>query len=337
MKSMKKMVLVGAAVTVMVVSLAAPAMAAEVQEQSADPPVKDPGIRLCDITPTECKISTDPVDDPDHHPVNKDPGGIRLCDIAPTACQDADDSKDDHSHNSGVHPEANNPNPVKEDTPSSEGNTIIVVDCIDPDTHQLVVCDSKDEKEKGQKDTLSEATQAEKFSEEITTAKEDALAEKAATASGVPPSPEDGQGDDATVYGCPGGYEYDEDADTCLPDSFGFFDPLFGETTLDSVGELVGWYGNFPADFLKVTGAGMGLLLDDIGETLSNWGEEIGGPLGWPLEGLGAVSSFTGQVFSGVVGGLGQVVGYASDGVGEVIDAIGNAAEDAWDEVSSWF
>jgi len=334
MKSMKKMVLVGAAVTVMVVSLAAPAMADEVQDKRKDSSGIDPIVRGHRDGSSSNSSSSSGIDDKE--PL-KDPGGIRLCDIAPTACQDADDSKDDHSHNSGVHPEANNPNPVKEDTPSSEGNTIIVVDCIDPDTHQLVVCDSKDEKEKGQKDTLSEATQAEKFSEEITTAKEDALAEKAATASGVPPSPEDGQGDDATVYGCPGGYEYDEDADTCLPDSFGFFDPLFGETTLDSVGELVGWYGNFPADFLKVTGAGMGLLLDDIGETLSNWGEEIGGPLGWPLEGLGAVSSFTGQVFSGVVGGLGQVVGYASDGVGEVIDAIGNAAEDAWDEVSSWF
>src|SRR5829696_2966646 len=153
MKSMKKMVLVGAAVTVMVVSLAAPAMADEVQDKRNDSSGTDPIVRGHRDGSSSNSSSSSGIDDKE--PL-KDPGGIRLCDIAPTACQDADDSKDDHSHNSGVHPEANNPNPVKEeDTPSSEGNTIIVVDCIDPDTHQLVVCDSKDEKEKGQKDTLS--------------------------------------------------------------------------------------------------------------------------------------------------------------------------------------
>jgi hypothetical protein len=357
MKSMKKMLLM-TTIAVMVVSLAAaPAMAHEVQDHQHDPsdigpvvhdhrdgssgtvdeePLKDPGIRLCDITPTECD-NTD--SSKDEEPL-KDPG-IRLCDITPTECDNTDDSKDDRSHNSGGHPEANNPNPVKEeDTPSSEGSTIIV-DCIDPDTHQLVVCDSKDDKEKGQKDTVAGATQAEKLSEEIAIAKEDELAEKVATASGVPPSPEDGQGYGATVYGCPGGYEYDKKADMCLPDSFGFLGPLLfpedGQGS-DSVGEGIAWFGHFPADLLKITGAGGGLMLDYyIGETLSSWGEEIGGPLGWTLEGLGAVSSFTGEVFNGVVGGLGQVVGYASDGVGEVIDSVADAAEDAWDEISSWF
>jgi hypothetical protein len=43
LKSMKTMVLTGAAVTVMM-SFAAPAMADEVQDHRDDPPIKNPGI-----------------------------------------------------------------------------------------------------------------------------------------------------------------------------------------------------------------------------------------------------------------------------------------------------
>jgi hypothetical protein len=91
MKSIKRMILMAGASTLVVVSLAAPAMAAEVQDHPNDPspvdeePYKDPGIRLCDITPTEC--------------------------------EDTDDSRDDHDgDNSGAHPDAYDPNPVEEES-----------------------------------------------------------------------------------------------------------------------------------------------------------------------------------------------------------------------------
>src|SRR5215203_302832 len=96
MKSMKKMVLVGAAVTVMVVSLAAPAMADEVQEQSADPPVKDPGIRLCDIAPPGCQNTEEEEEKKaEEEDRLKDPG-IRLCDISPTECPNT--AEEDSAH-----------------------------------------------------------------------------------------------------------------------------------------------------------------------------------------------------------------------------------------------
>jgi hypothetical protein len=81
-QSMKKrMVLTTvAAVTLMMMSFAAPAMAQEVQKEEEaqrdgsnsssgssgivdEQPYKDPGIRPCDFTPTECETSTDPADD----------------------------------------------------------------------------------------------------------------------------------------------------------------------------------------------------------------------------------------------------------------------------------
>jgi hypothetical protein len=66
MKSIKKMILMAGASTLVAVSLAAPAMAAEVQDHPNNPspvdeePYKDPGIRLCDITPTECEDTDAP-------------------------------------------------------------------------------------------------------------------------------------------------------------------------------------------------------------------------------------------------------------------------------------
>ena len=331
---MMNIVLMGVLATVMLAGLTAPAVAEELRDHRDDSGSSDVGM-IADPVRDSGKDANEGIVVTD--PVNKDPGkdspGIIV-----------DPVREPAKGNEGIIVD-----PVRdtgdnaEDAPKTQGT--ISIHCAPG--YKLVKGEDPSGREdtcvpEDGKDTLSETTQPEtKLSEEIATAKEDALAEKATTASGVPPSPEDGQANDWTEYGCPEGYEYDEKVDTCLPYTFGFFDPIFGGPSkcCYSVGEGIAWWGNLPADILKVTGAGLGSILLDhyIGDTLSNWGEEIGGPLGWPLQGLGAVFSFSGQVVSGVVGSLGQLVGYASDGVGDVIDDIGSAAEDAWDTVSGWF
>ena len=315
--TMKNIVLTGVLATVMVAGLTAPAVSEELRDHHDDDS-SDVGM-IADPVRDSGKDANEGIVVAD--PINKDPGKDNQG-IIVDPVRDTGDNAEDAPKTQGtisIHC-APGYKLVKGEDPSGREDT-----CVPEDG----------------KDTLSEITQPEKkLSEEIATAKEDALAEKATTASGVPPSPEDGQANDWTEYGCPEGYEYDEKVDTCLPYTFGFFDPIFGGPSkcCYSVGEGIAWWGNLPADILKVTGTGGLLVLDYyIGETLSDWGEEIGGPLGWPLQGLGAVFSFSGQVVSGVVGSLGQLVGYASDGVGDVIDDIGSAAEDAWDTVSGWF
>jgi len=356
MKSMKKMLLM-ATIAVMVVSLAAaPAMAHnEAQDHQNDPsatspvvhdhrdgsssgtadeePLKDPGIRLCDITPTDCD-NTD--DSKDEKPL-KDPG-IRLCDIVPTECQNTEDSKDDHIHNVGVHPEANDPNPVKEeDTPSSEGNTTIIADCIDPDTHQRVVCDSKDDKEKGQKDTVSEATQVEKLSEEIATASEN----DASSAAPKPLSTPDEAGqiansDPDIQGGCPFDYDYDEDLDVCVPslEDFDFFPILSGDKPWpDTAGGYVTLPGEAGGDLL----IGLGGIISGFGgmaEKALDWYGEDGGPIGWGFQGLGQTIGFATEVAGTIVSGAGEIVGGVSDAVGDAVDAVGDAAEEAWDGIT---
>src|SRR5215217_7293465 len=102
--SMRNVLLIAATVAVMVVSFAAPAMADEVQDEESlkeeEKPLKDPGIRLCDITPTECENtdSKDPNSPVEEEKPLKD-SGIRLCDITPTECDNTDDSKDDNKNN----------------------------------------------------------------------------------------------------------------------------------------------------------------------------------------------------------------------------------------------
>jgi hypothetical protein len=91
MKSIKRMILMAGASTLVVVSLAAPAMAAEVQDHPNDP----------------SPVNEEPYKDP----------GIRQCDITPPYCEDTDDSRDDHDgDNSGAHPDGDDPNPVEEES-----------------------------------------------------------------------------------------------------------------------------------------------------------------------------------------------------------------------------
>src|SRR5215208_2677978 len=63
---------------------------------SADPEAKDPNSPLKDEEPLKDQ-------------------GIRLCDIVPTECQDSGDSQDEQGHNSGARPEAKDPNPAEEE------------------------------------------------------------------------------------------------------------------------------------------------------------------------------------------------------------------------------
>lgn len=153
----------------------------------------------------------------------------------------------------------------------------------------------------------------------------------------------DEQGDNGVVRGCPEDYYYDEDLGRCSPDHL-----LFNELSEmpDSLGEAVGWLGVIPADSLKSLGLGTWGLLDyAVGDTLSDWGEEIGGPLGYGLKGLGGIFSFTGTVAGGLLESAGHFVNDLSDGVGEFIDFtgeaagewaddVGEAAEDVWDGIT---
>jgi hypothetical protein len=105
------------------------------------------------------------------------------------------------------------------------------------------------------------------------------------------------------------------------------------------VGGYVGLVGDLVSDLF--TGAGLGFLQlglgHDYADTLVAFGESLGSVVGWPVQGLGYALGFTGEAAGVLVQGVGQAVDSAVEGVGEVVDAIGDAAEDAWDEVTSWF
>jgi hypothetical protein len=292
-KSMKKMVLTGAAVTVMM-SFAAPAMADEVQEEQRagssnssasgivdEQPLKDPGIRLCDITPTECEISTDPVDDPAQHPVNKDPDIITLDPIE---------------------------NPKTGNTPMDE------------------------------EASASGTVKAEVIPEGIATTAPENDATSAPKAVSAP----DGAGQTAnspTVHGCAYDDEYDEELDMCIPtlESFEFWSVVGGdEPWPDSAGGYVSLLGGYIEDGLLSAGFLSGLGGKITGDALVEFGKD-GGPIGWGIQGVGYTAGLGGEAGSLLLNGLSEVSGIVHDGLGEAVDAIGDAAEDVWDEISSWW
>jgi hypothetical protein len=100
---------------------------------------------------------------------------------------------------------------------------------------------------------------------------------------------------------------------------------------------------------LKGLWEGIWLGLDFYGgNNLVGWGEDIGGPLGWPLEGVGYTVSAVGDVADYGVKGVGQVLDSAVDSiantVGDAVNLVGNAAGavgDALggviDDIGSWF
>jgi hypothetical protein len=328
MKSMKKLLLM-AAIAVMVVSLAAPAMAEEVQDPQNHPsggsgiveaeskeeepgggvPADDEPICMipegCDTADDDEPICMIPEGcDTDEKPY-KDPG-IRKCDLVPPYCQDNEDSGDDHGHNSGAHAVADDPNsPVEEEEASAPG---------------------------GMK------------AGEVAGGITKTAPENDASAPQVVSLPEEaGQlaNSSPDVYGCPYDYEYDEEYDVCAPteDSFGFAPVLAGDKPWpDTVGGNVELVGDFASDTLITVGTGLQIGVGYyVEEGLVKYGEALPGPIGWPFQGLGYTLGFAADVSGTILQGAGEILSSVNEGVGDAIDAVGDAAEDAWDEVSSWF
>jgi len=368
MKSMKKMVLTGAAVMVMM-SFAAPAMADEVQGHHDDPPVKDlGGIRLCDITPTDCQNTDDDSanHDPSSSPVEeeekqqedrlKDPG-IRLCDITPTECQDT--AEEDSAHKTppgsvGEYSEYcklpsfmydpacdkknNEHSQDSNDSQDEQGpNSGARPDAKDPNPGEKE--EPTEESKEKEESSAPGAVKAGEVPGGIATAAQenDASAPKEVVSA----PDEAGQlANSPTTTGCPFDYEYDEEVDRCLPGptDYGFGGILLGALPWpDSAGGYVALPGNAVADALLSLGVSAQVVIGyGIGDTLVDFGEG-GGPIGWGIQGLGYTIGFGADAVGVIVQTVGEAVGAVSDTVGEVIDGIGDAAEDAWDEVSSWF
>jgi hypothetical protein len=348
---MKRMVLTGAAVMVMMSFAATPAMAEGEQQQRppapvvGDPgenPIADPGKPVQDPVADSVK---DPVADPVEDPV-RNPGGIRLCDIAPPGCQNTEEEEEKKAEEEDdsvvcaaiyrledgecvpLDDADDNPKPgisihcrpgfklVKGDDPSGRGDQ----------------CAPMDEE-------ASAPWVGEVSGETTTTAQEN----DASTQKPVSASTKAGQiANSPTTYGCPYDYEYDEEYDACLPSSEaftgGFADVVLGDAPWpDSAGGYVGLVGGFGKDTLTAVGAGLTIGLGHyVGDTLVEFGKD-GGPIGWGIQGLGYTLGFTGDALGVLAGGAGEIVGAATDVVGAAVDVIGDAAKDAWDEISSWF
>src|SRR5215212_8575357 len=107
--SMKNMLLIAAIIAVMVVSFAVPAIAdEEVQDEHKkaqdEEPLKDPSIRDSQDEQGYNSGTHPEANDPNSHD-DEEPlkdSGIRLCDITPTECDNPDDSQDDNKNNEHI-------------------------------------------------------------------------------------------------------------------------------------------------------------------------------------------------------------------------------------------
>jgi hypothetical protein len=369
---MKKMVVLVVAMLAVIVVGAVPALADEVQNQRdgsssssnsnngtvGEKPLRDPGIRQCDITPTECDNTDDPQEhkknehnDEDEEPL-KDPG-IRQCDITPTECDNTDDPQEHkkNEHNDeDEYPEyckgivydpracdmKNEHSQNSDDSQNGQGhNTGARPDADDP---------NKPDKEESKEEATSSpggvkagvvpwviAAPAQEEENDASGAPKEAVSapvdEAGQTANGE------------TVIGDVCFYDdyvYVEEVDACVSNE-PFFGILFGDVPgPDSVGGYVGLLGQFVED----AGTGAGIIVDQglgyVGDALVEFGED-GGPIGWAIQGVGYTLGFIGEAGGGLIGAAGQTVGAVVDGVGEAIDAVGDAVGDAWDEVASWW
>ncbi len=357
MKPMHKMVLMGAAVTVMVVSLAAPAMAADdelraikpndassgAQEEgptaardhatdggaasndggssspAAEEPVKDRGISQCDIAPSDCRDTAEEEDSATHE-------SQAVCIKAPCPASSSDSSSEEDS--------ASHEEPqvvcIKAPCPASSGDSASGEEEDHVKDQGIKPCDIAPP---GCKNTEEDSAQT-----PLSGSSGDEVGQLASSSGQIANSEANSS---PTVYGCPYDYTYDEDFDTCLPsaEDFGAIPVFVGDKPWpDSPGGYVGLLGGIVNDLSIEVGAGILQigLGHYVGDTLVDFGEG-GGPIGWGIQGLGYTLGFAGDAAGVLVEGAGQVVGAVADGVGEAIDAVGDAAEDAWDEVSSWF
>ena len=370
---LKRMVMVLlTVVALMGVSFASPVMADEVEDKRNDSssaglgvrdhpddssdsssstvaeeePLKDPGIRLCDITPTECpntaeedsahktprgsggeyseycKLPTfvyDPACDKKNNEHNDKDGYPGYCKYQTfaydPACdkknnehsQDSNDSQDEQGPNSGARPDAKDPNPGEEEEPTEE---------------------SKEKEE-------SSAPGAVKAAEEVPGGTTKTAPKNAASDPKEAVSASDKAGQIAnsgqlanspTTYGCPFDYEYYELWDVCRP---GLKDlPFLGTVTgnmpaPDSFGGYVSLAGHLPSDAATALGFGVQVMLGHyVGDGLVGWGEDVVGPVGYGLQGVGYTVGFASDAAGVFLEGAGEIVGAAADGVGEVVDAV---------------
>ncbi len=104
----------------------------------------------------------------------------------------------------------------------------------------------------------------------------------------------------------------------------------------DTAGEYVSMLGGYNNDTLD----SVGVLVQPggivFGDALVEFGKD-GGPIGWGIQGVGHTVGFVGEVGGGLLLGVNMVTSAVHDGLGEAVDAIGDAAKDAWDTVSGWF
>lgn len=364
--SIKKMLLM-ATIAMMVVSLVAPAAMADEQAQDhqKDPrsgtgpvvrdhgtgsssnsssavevdPLKDQGIRQCDLVPSGCQEDTydNTVGEHGHNsvvdPDTDDPSSagekplkdqrIRQCDLVPPGCQDAEDSQDDHDHDSGgAHPDTDDPSPDDEEPLKDPG--IRQCDIAPPGCQGTAVKPVEEVAGGITTTTISQENDASAAPPKVGSAPDEA-----------------GQSTDSgpDIHGCPYDYDYDYDLDVCLPslEDFDFFPILSGDKPWpDTAGGYVTLPGEAAGDLLL----GLGASISGFGgivENALNWYGEDGGPIGSVFQGLGQTIGFATDVSGTIVSGAGEVVSGASDVVGEAVDAVGDAAGDAWDEVSSWW
>ncbi len=352
MKSVKNTFLMVAMAATMVVSFAAPAMAADELQAikrndtpsgtegptaardhgndgdgsndvssspAAEEPVKDQGIRQCDITPSDCRNTADEEENPATHESQV------VCIKAPCPASSSDSSaeEDSASHDESQVVCIKAPCPAGRDSASGEEEGHAKDQGIKP-------CDIAPP---GCKNTAEDTAQT-----PLSGSSGDEVGQLASSSGQIANSEANSS---PTVYGCPYDYTYDEDFDTCLPseEDFGAVPVFVGDKPLpDSPGGYVGLLGGIVNDLSIEVGAGILQigLGHYVGDTLVDFGEG-GGPIGWGIQGLGYTLGFAGDAGGVLVEGAGQVVGAVADGVGEAIDAVGDAAEDAWDEVSSWF
>ena len=338
-QTVKRMVLTGAAVTVMI-SLASPAVMAQpvVRDHrdgsggEAAPIVRDhrddststvkeeePQQVVCIKAP--CPGSSD--SSAEEEEPYKDPG-IRQCDITPVECEDTEEPKEEE--------------PYKD--PGIRQCDITPVQCEgtdEPGDSGGVVRDHRDGDGSKDDEEAASAPGGVKVGENNPSA---SAPKEEEAVSGAAPADEAGQQEangETIIGGCAyDDYDYAEEIDACLP-KVPFFEVVFGDAPWpDSVGGYVGLLGQLAGD----AGTGAGFIVDQglgyLGDAMVEFGQD-GGPIGWAIQGTGYTLGFLGEAGGVVVSGVGQGVDAVVEGVGEAVDAIGDAAGDAWDEVTSWF
>jgi len=131
----------------------------------------------------------------------------------------------------------------------------------------------------------------------------------------------------------------------------------------DSFGGYVGLLGRAPADLLTGIGWGAQLAGHMVGDSVVAFGEYVGGPLGYGIQGLGYTAGFVADAAGLLVSGAGQVAGAAADGAGAIVDTVvdnvvtpvlsgvvegveavvesvekvADVAKSTWKKISSWF